>query len=153
MSRKLEGMKSDLNTHMLNAIDSAIEKKVILSIRNGLGGQTLAENTNMDLRSDGPHPSTFSQVCPQRDLRSKGPHQQIAVKVAQDTKKDFPRLVARSSNQTNQHRENAVDSNQSDDDDGYDMVTGANLTPQIVPPFLTGRPMRSRNNSPSTVCQ
>ena len=29
---------------------------------------------------------------------------------------------------------------------GYDMVTGANLTPPIVPECLTGRPMHSRSN-------
>ena len=82
MSRKLEEMKSDLNSHILKVIDSAIEEKVIPSIRNALGGQNSAENTNLDLRSDGPHPSTFSQVGPQRDLRSIGPHQGIVGKAA-----------------------------------------------------------------------
>ena len=33
------------------------------------------------------------------------------------------------------------------DDDGYDMVTGANLTPHIVPGFLTGRTMQSRTKT------
>ena len=68
MSRKLEEMRSDLNSHILNAIDSAIEEKVIPSIRKSLKSQNSTGNTNLDLRSDGPHPSTFSQVRPQRDL-------------------------------------------------------------------------------------
>ena len=82
----------------------------------------------MNHRSDGPHPSTLSQVRPQRDIRSDGPHQQTAGKASQDAKKDFPRLVAMSSNQINHQRENSVDSYQSNDENGYDMVTGANLT-------------------------
>ena len=141
-------MKSNPNGHILNAIDSAIEEKVIPSIRNALESQKLTENTNLDLRSDGPHPNTFSQVRPQRDLRSDGPHQQIAGKASQDAKKDFPRLVALSSNQKNHKRENSVESYQSDDENGYDMVTGAKLTLQMVPEFLTGRPMQSRNKIP-----
>ena len=55
MSRKLEEMRSDLNSHILKAIDSAIEEKVIPSIRNVLESQNSTKNTNMDLRSDGPH--------------------------------------------------------------------------------------------------
>ena len=101
----------------------------------------------MNHRSDGPHPSTLSQVRPQRDIRSDGPHQQTAGKASQDAKKDFPRLVAMSSNQINHQRENSVDSYQSNDENGYDMVTGANLTPQLVPEFLTGRPMHPRNKT------
>ena len=96
MSKKLEEMKSDLNSHILNTIDSAIEERVIPSIRNELESQNSTENTNLDRRSDGPHPSTFSQVRPQRDLRSDGPHQQIVGKASQDAKKDFPRLVTMS---------------------------------------------------------
>ena len=50
-----------------------------------------------------------------------------------------------SSNQMNHQRENSADSCGSDDELGYDMETGANLTPQMVPEFLTGRPMQSQN--------
>ena len=119
MSRMLEEMKSDLNSHILNAIDSAIEEKVIPSIKDALENQNSTENTNLDLRSDGPHPSTFSQVRPQRDLRSDGPHQQIAGKASQDVKKDFSRLVTMSSDQINHQRENSVVSYRSDDENGY----------------------------------
>ena len=148
MSRKLEEMRSDLNSHILNAIDSEIEEKVIPSIRNVLESQ----NTHLDLRSDGPHPNTFEQVRPHRDLRSDGPHQQIGGKASLDVKKDFPRSIETNSNQINRQRENSVDSYQRDEDDDYDMVTGANLTPQMVPEFLTGRPMQSRNKSLHQQC-
>ena len=73
----------------------------------------------MDVRSDEPHPSNFSQVRPQRDFRSNGLHPETVNQVAQDAQKDFPRLIAMSSNQINHRIENAVDSNQTDDV-GYD---------------------------------
>ena len=53
-----------------------------------------------------------------------------------------------SSNRKNYSRENLDDSNHSNDD----MVTGDNLTPQIVPEFLTGRPMQSRNKTLHQQC-
>ena len=152
MSRKLEEMRSDLNSHILNAIDSAIEGKVIPSIRKALEIQNSTKNSNSDLRSDGPHQSTFGQIRPQRDLRSVGPRQQIAGKASQDAKKDSPRLVTMGSTQINHQRENSVDSCGSYDENGYDMVTGANLTPQMVPEFLTGRPMQSQNKTPHKQC-
>ena len=45
-----------------------------------------------------------------------------------------------------------MDFYQSDDENGYDMVTKANLTTQMVPEFLTGRPMQSRNKTPHQQC-
>ena len=50
------------------------------------------------------------------------------------------------SNRYDHCRRSSIDSNYSDD--GYDMVTGDNLTPQMVPEFLTGQPMQSRTNIP-----
>ena len=67
----------------------------------------------MDLRSDGPHPSNFSQVHPQRDFRSNRLHPEKVSQVAQDAQKHFPKLVAMSSNQINHLRENSVGSYQS----------------------------------------
>ena len=116
MSRKLEEMRSDLNSHISNAIDSAIEERVIPSIRNVLESQ----NTHLDLRSDGPHPNTFDRVRPHRDLRLDGPNQQIAGRTSLDVKKDFSRSVETNSNHMNRQRENSVDSSHSDEDEGYD---------------------------------
>ena len=120
MSRKLEEMKSDLNLHILDVLNSAIEEKVIPSIRNAAEGQNSAKNKILDLRSDGPHPSNFSQVRTQKDFRSNGPHPEKTSQVAQDAQKIFPRLVAMSSNRINHCRGNSIDSNQSDED-GYDI--------------------------------
>ena len=49
----------------------------------------------------------------------------------QDSGENFPKLIATSSTHNNHHRENLVDFEQSADD-GYDMVTGANITPHLV---------------------
>ena len=57
-----------------------------------------------------------------------------------------------SSSRINYRRENSVDSNQNADDDGYDMVTGVNLIPQMVPEFLTGWPLQYRNKPPYQQC-
>ena len=120
MSRKLEGMKSDLNSHILEVINSAIEGKVIPRIISVLGDQNAARNVNLDLRSDGPHPSTSSSSRPQWDLGSNGRHQENVNETVQNTKKDFPRLVAMTNNHPNHHRGNHEDPNQSDGDDDYD---------------------------------
>ena len=56
------------------------------------------------------------------------------------------------SSQINHRRENSEDSQRSDDEYGYDMVTGANVTPPLVPEILTGRPMQYRNKNPHQQC-
>ena len=87
------------------------------------------------------------------DLKSHSRHKHKIIQQVQDSRENFPKLIATSSNQNNHRRENLVDFEPSNDD-GYDMVTGANLTSYLVQEFLTGRPMQSRNNihhqNPST---
>ena len=118
------------------------------SIKKAVKTQNSAKNTNLDLRSDGLHPSNFSQVRPQKDLQSNRLHPDKDTHVALDAQKDFPRLVTMRCDRINYCRENSVESNHSDDENGYDIVTGTTLTPQMVPEFLTGRPMQSRNKTP-----
>ena len=117
MSRKFEEMQTSLNSHILDAINTVIENRVLPSIINAVKSQYSAENANLDLRSDGLHPSSFSQVHPQRDVQSNGLHPEIFSQAAQDAQKDFPKLVATSSNLIGG---NSVNSNLSDDEDGYD---------------------------------
>ena len=85
-SRNLEEMKSELNSHILDIINSAFEKRVIPSIKNAVVGQNSAIKKN----KFGPHPSNFSQVRPQRDFRSNGLHPEKDSQVGQDAQKDFP---------------------------------------------------------------
>ena len=153
MSRKLEELKTDLNSHILDVINSALEERVLPSIKNALETKNSAKNVNLDLRSDGPHSNDFSQERAQRDLRSYGRHLENPTQRFQDAQNDFPRLETMRNNRINHCRRNSIDSNNSNEnDDGYDMVTGANLTPQMVPEFLTGRPTQSRNTNPHQQC-
>ena len=61
-------------------------------------------------------------------------------------------LVATTSNHISHCGGNSVNSSHSDDEDGNDMVTGANLTPQTVPEFLVGLPMQSLKRTPHQQC-
>ena len=152
MSRKFEEMQSSLSSQILDVINTAIDTRVLPSIKKAVRRQNSAKNASLDLRSDGLHQDNAAQENSQKDRRSNKLHPESANKSAQDAQNEFPRLISIGSNQTNHHRENSVDSQQSDDDFGYDMVTGANLTPQMVPEFLTGRPMQSRNKTPHQQC-
>ena len=91
-------------------------------------------------------------IHPQKDLQSNRLHPENFSYVAGDAQNDFPRLVTLRSDRINHCRENSEESHESDDENGYDMVTGANLTPQMVPEFLTGRPMQSRNETHHQQC-
>ena len=147
MSRKLEEMKSDLNSHILEVINSAIDEKILPSIENIIANKRETKNAKWDLRSDGRHPDRNIQMTQNSDLESHGRHKSKFCQQVQDSGENFPKLIATSSNQNNHRSENLVDFEQSDDE-GYDMVTRANLTPHLVPEFLTGRPMQSRNTIP-----
>ena len=147
MSRNLEEMKSDLNCYILEVINSAIEEKILPSIENLIANKIEAKNTKWDLQSDGRHPDRNIQMTQNSDLESHGQHKNKLCQQVQDSGENYPKLMATSSNQNNHRRENLVYFEQSDDD-GYDIVTGANLIPHLVPAFLTGRPMQSRNTIP-----
>ena len=113
-------MKSDLNSHILEAINSAIESKILPSIRSVVESQNSAENLNLDLRSDGPHLSTYSESRPRWDLRSDGRHQEKVDKAAHNTRKGFPRLITTQNSHSIHHREDHEDSDQSDEENDYD---------------------------------
>ena len=152
MSRKFQEMQTSLNSQILDVINTAIDTRVLPSIKNAVRRQNSAKNTSLDLRSDGLHEDTAAPGNSQKDLRSNGLHPENTSKSYQDAQNEFPRLISIKNNQTNHRRENSGDSQVSDDEYGYDMVTGANLTPQMVPEFLTGRPMHSQNKTPHQQC-
>ena len=152
MSRKSEEMQCSLNSQILDVINATIDTRVFPSIKNAVRRQNSAKITSLDLRSDGLHQDNAAQENSQKDRWSNRLHPENANKSAQDAQNEFPRLIWTKSNQTNCCGEISVASQQSDDDFGYDMVTGANLTPQMVPQFLTGRPMQSRIETPHQQC-
>ena len=119
MSRKMEEMKSDLNSHILEVINSAIEERILPSIENLITSRRETKNTRWDLRSDGRHPDRNIQMTQNSDLESHGRHKSKFGQQVQDSSENFPKLIATSSNQNNHCRENPLEFEQSDDD-GYD---------------------------------
>ena len=53
MSRNFEEMQSSLNSQILDVINTAIDTRVLPSIKNAVRGQNSAKNTSLDLRSEG----------------------------------------------------------------------------------------------------
>ena len=119
MSRKIEEMKFDLNSHILEVINSAIEERILPSIENVIASSREVKNTKWDLRSDGRHPDKNIQMTQNSDPESHGRHKCKFCQQVQDSGENFPKLITTSSNQNNHRRENLVDFEQSDDD-GYD---------------------------------
>ena len=109
-----------MNSQILDVINAAIENKVLPGIKNAVKSQSPAKNTRLDLRSDGPHPSNFSQVHSQKDLQSNRLHPDNVNYAAGDAQNDFPRLVTLRSDRINHCRENSVESHGSDDVNVYD---------------------------------
>ena len=120
MSRKLQEMQNSLNSQILDVINTAIDTRVLPSIKNAVKGQNSAKNTNLDLRSDGLHEDTAAPENSQKDLRSNRLHPENINKSYQDAQNEFPRLISIKNNQTHHHKENSVDSQVSDDEYGYD---------------------------------
>ena len=147
MSRKFEEMQSSLNSQILDVINTAIDTRVLPSIKNAVRRQNSAKNTSLDLRSDGLHQDNAAQENSQKDLRSNRLHPENANKLSQDAQNEFPRLISIKSNQTNHCRENSVDSQQSDDESGYDSFSGSfssddesRMSISSISIFLSGRP-------------
>ena len=122
MSRKFEEMQSSLNSQILDVINTSIDTRVLPSNKNAVRRQNSAKNTSLDLRSDGLHQDNAAQENSQKDFRSNRLHPENANKLSQDAQNEFPRLISIKSNQTNYCRENSVDSQQSDDESGYDSI-------------------------------
>ena len=139
MSRKLEEMKSDLNSHIMEVINSAIDEKILPSIENVIVNHREPKNAKLDLRSDGLHPSRNVPMDQTLDLRSDGRHPSRNVPMdktldlgsygrhknkfnqqAQDSRENFPRLNTIANNLSNHQMECLEDSEQSENDDGYD---------------------------------
>ena len=120
MSRKFEEMQSSLNSLILDVINTAIETRVLPSIKNAVSRQNSAKNANLDLRSGGLHHSDAAQENSHLDLRSNRLHPENTSKSAQSDQNEFPRLVSLKCSEINHCRQNSEDSQRSDDEIGYD---------------------------------
>ena len=124
MSRRLNEIKTSLNSQIQDAITSGINSTVLSSIQNTLEMQGRANFTMVDRGSAVLHP---------------GPR--AANSTMDDQKENRPKKCFMQENNRQIYRQSSVDSYNSVQN--CDMVTGANPNPRMVPEFLTGRPMQS----------
>ena len=142
ISRRLNEIKTSLNFQIQDAISNAITEKILPSIQNTLEMQGRPNFTMVDRRSNGLHPSPRSTEFTIKDQRSSGLQRNAEVGNSQETVENRPKTCFTQENSRQRSRESSTDSINSEQN--RDMVTGANPTPHMVPEFLTGRPMQSR---------
>ena len=104
--------------------------------------QDRGNHTIVDRGSIGLHDSPKSANFTTGDRRSSGLHWNSEVENAQKSWESRPRKCFMQENNRLTSRQSSVDSVNSEQN--HNMVTGANPTPHMVPEFLTGRPMQSR---------
>ena len=142
ISRKLIEIKTSLNSQIQEAITDAIASTVLPSIQNTLEMQGRPNFTLVDRRSNGLHPSPRSTEFTITDQRSSELQRNAEVGNSQKTKENRHKTCFTHKKSRLRSRESSTDSYNSEQN--RDMVTGANPTPHMVPQFLTGRPMQSR---------
>ena len=142
MSRKLNEIKTSMNYQIQDAINHAITEKVLPSIQNTLERQGRAGLTIVDQRSDEPHPDLGTVNPNMGDLKSGERQRNPGANNALGAWEKRSKIYTNHLNCKQRSRDSSVDSVSSEQN--HDMVTGANPTPHMVPEFLTGRPMHSR---------
>ena len=105
ISRKLEEVKMDLNVRIREAINLAIEEKVLPTIQNALNLHKAASSEKLDLRSDGPHQSKFGRTAKKCDPRSDRPQQSVNGGVSCKSRVDLPKVDSLKNNRNNYLRE------------------------------------------------
>ena len=118
-------------------------KKKLPSIQNGIGTQGRGNNTVVDHETNGLQDSTRATNFTMEDRRSSGLQRNSEAGNALKTWGNRPKKCFMQEQSRHMSRQRSVDFIRSEQN--HDMVTGANHTPHMVPEFLTGRPMQSRN--------
>ena len=142
LSRKLNEIKTSLNSQIQNAISAAITNTVLPSLQNTLNMQGEPNFTIVDPRSNEPHQVLKAASSASKDLRSGERQRNPGAEKTQETWGKRSKTSPVEGNHRHMSRKSSVDSYSSEQN--HDMVTGAKLTPHVVPEFLTGRPMHSR---------
>ena len=142
MSRELNEINNSLNIQIQDAFSSAITEKIFPFFQNTLEMQDRVNHTMVDRGSIGLHDSSKSANFTTGDRRSSELQWNSEVENAQKLWENRPRKCFMQKNNRLTSRQSSVDSVNSEQN--YDMVTGANPTPHMVPEFLTGRPMQPR---------
>ena len=134
MSRKLNEIRESLNYQIHDAITSEITEKVLLSIQNTLGKQGRVNYTVVDQGSCGPHEGTKSANFTTVDQDWSGLQRNPKVESGQKTRKNRSKTWFTQEDCRQISRQSSVDS----------YICEQYPTPHMVPEFLTGRPMQSR---------
>ena len=142
MSRKLNEIENSLNFQIQDAISNAITAKLSPSIQNTLETQGRMNCTTMDRGSIGLHDTPKAAIFTTGDRKSSVLQRNSEVENAQKSWEKRKRKCIFHQNSKILSRQSSVDSDNSEQN--RDMVTEANPTPHMVPEFLTGRPMQSR---------
>ena len=142
MSRRLNEIKSSLNSQIQNAISAAIADTVLPSIQNTLETQGRTNFTIMGRGSNELHPSSKAGDFTKEDRRSNGLQWNSGAENPLKTWENRPKMCYTHESNRLRSRESSVES--SAHEQNRDMVTGANSNPRMVPEFLTGRPMQPR---------
>ena len=133
-----------MNYQIQDALPSAVADNVLPTIQNTVSKQGRVNYTVVDRGSFGPHEGPTVANYTTVDQRSSG-LQRNHPEVENGLKTSEKRNKAWFSQENDGHmsRQSSVDSITSESN--RDMVTGAKLNPHMVPEFLTGRPMQSRD--------
>ena len=110
MSRRLNEIKTSLNSQVQDAITSAITSTVVPSIQNTLEKQGRANFTTVDRGSAGPHPGPRAAISTMGDQRSSGLQRNPEVENVQKTWENCPKRSFTQENSRQMSRESSVDS-------------------------------------------
>ena len=144
MSRRLNEIKSSLNSQIQNAISVAIVDTVLPSIQNTLEMQGRTNFAMVDRESNGLHPNPKAGNFTKEDQRSNGLQWNSGAENPLKTWGNCPKMGFTLESNRLRSRESSVES--CANEQNRDMVTGANSNPRMVPEFLTGRPMQPREH-------
>ena len=143
MSRKLNEIKNSLNFQIKDAISSAISEKILPFIQNTLETQGRVNYIMMDRGSVGLQGRSKEAIFIMGDQRSGRLQRNSEVENAQKSWENRPRKCFIQENDRLTSRQSSVESDNSEQN--RDMVTGANLTPHMVPEFPLDVPYNPEN--------
>ena len=110
MSRRLNEIKTSLNSLIQNAITAAITDTVLPSIQNALEMQGRSNFTVVDRASNGLHPGPRTSTFTVEDQRSSGLQRNSEARNSQKTWENRPKNNFTQENRRQRSRERSVDS-------------------------------------------
>ena len=114
VSRKLNEIKTSLNSQVQNAITSAITNTILPSIQNTLEMQGRANFAMVDRGSNGPQPGLRTSDSTMEDLRSSGPQRNPEVGNSQKLWDKRPKTCFSHENTRFTSRQSSIDSDGSE---------------------------------------